>query len=418
MDRPMVKISLMANETWENENSSAAIVGDGVGALIALAVLAQSGVPTQAVTIYGDSPHPMANLCRHAIALGQERMRSESNGHLAPVNFPGMAWTDARKQRSPWPLLASLCDCYNPPLALLLAQADEQIVRLGFYEHKVPVRIENIARSEAVGPAFSLYDCAGHMVGRARHVILALGHAGLAWPDTVYPWRPHPGVSHAYDAPTLQAGDRVAVIGSGMAAAHLWSLGLRRGAQVTALHRRPFRCQRLNAPRSEFSAVGIDDYRRLSSTERLETLRELGHGTFPWRLAWQNEWRRARRRGQFHSIQSELSAMEPVGQGSTNALALHLQTGETIEVDKLVCATGFVTAAHSYPLIAQLVALYDLPILDGHLVVSDDFTLAPLSQANGVCGIVGALARWALPVADTFAGMKYAARRLAPQLLS
>ena len=34
-----------------------------------------------------------------------------------------------------------------------------------------------------------------------------------------------------------------------------------------------------------------------------------------------------------------------------------------------------------------------------------------------VPSVVGALARWALPVADTFAGIKYAARRLAPQLL-
>ncbi len=383
----------MANQTRENENTSVAIVGDGVGALIALAVLAQSGVPTQAVTIYGDSPHPMANLCCHATALGQERMRSESNGHLAPVDFPGMAWADTRKQWSPWPLLASLCDRYNPSLDLVLAQVDALTTRLGFHERKLPVRIANIVRAESAEPAFDLRDCAGQMVGTARHVILALGHAGLSWPNAVCSWKSHPHVMHAYESPIFQAGDRVAVIGSGMAAAHLWSLGLRKGAQVTALHRRPLRYQRLNAPRSAFSAVGIDAYHRLSSADRLQTLGEVSHGTFPWRLAWQNEWRRARQRGQFRSIQGELAAMEAVEQENTNVLTICLQSGETIEVDKLVCATGFVTTAQSYPLIAQLATLYDLPALDGHLMVADDFTLVPLSQANSVCGIVGTLAR-------------------------
>lgn len=262
-----------------------------------------------------------------------------------------------------------------------------------------------------------LYDCAGQLQGVARHVILALGHAGLAWPEAVRPWRSHPGVVHAYDGPAFQAGERVAVIGSGMAAAHLYSLGLATGAQVTALHRRPLRCQRLNAPRSAFSAVGIDAYRRLCPAERLATLRQLSHGSFPWRLSWQRQWRRARLRGQFRSIQGELVAMEPVALGADDALSLHLDTGETIEVDKVVCATGFVTAALSYPLIAQIAATHALPTIDTYLAVSDDFTLTPLSQEGSICGVVGALARWALPVADTFAGIKYAARRLAPRLL-
>lgn len=110
--------------------------------------------------------------------------------------------------------------------------------------------------------------------------------------------------------------------------------------------------------------------------------------------------------------------MEPVAPGTEDALSLHVDNGETIEVDKLVCATGFITSALSYPLIAQMVATHDLPTIGGHLAVSDDFTLTSLSQGNSICGVLGALARWALPVADTFAGIKYAARRLAPQLLS
>jgi len=345
-------------------------------------------------------------------------MRSESNGHLAPVDIPGMAWVDACNHRSPWPLLASLCDRYNPPLGLLLAQADALTTRLGFHECKVPVRIAQILRADTAEPSFMLYDCAGQLLGAARHVILALGHAGLAWPEAVRPWWSHPGIVHAYDAPTFQAGERVAVIGSGMAAAHLWSRGLAKGAQVTALHRRPLRCQQLNAPRSAFSAVGIDAYRRLPPAERLATLGEMGHGTIPWRLSWQRQWRDARRRGQFRSIQGELATIEPARQELDGPLVLHLHTGESVEVDALVCATGFVTAALTYPLIAQIASTHCLPTAGSFLMVADDFTLPPLSRDTNILGVVGALARWALPVADTFAGIKYAARRLAPQLLS
>jgi len=408
----------MANQDSAVETSAIAIVGDGVGALITLAVLVHAGMASHEITVYGDSSHPLSHLHKCAIAVGQDRMRSESSGHLAPVDFPGMAWVDACRLRSPWPLAASLCDRYNPPVELLVAQADALMSRFGFHQRKAPVRISQILRMQTPELSFLLLDADGSLVGAARHVILALGHAGLAWPEAVQQWRSHPGVVHAYDGPSFQAGERVAVIGSGMAAAHLWSLGLAKGAQMTALHRRPLRYQRLNVPRSAFSAVGIDAYRHLHPAERLATLRQLGHGSFPWRLFWQRQWRRARLRGQFQSIQGELVAMEPAGPGTKDALSLHVDNGETIEVDKLVCATGFITSALSYPLIAQMAAIHDLPTIDGHLAVSDDFTLSSLNQEGSICGVVGALARWALPVANTFAGIKYAARRLAPLLLS
>lgn len=162
---------------------------------------------------------------------------------------------------------------------------------------------------------------------------------------------------------------------------------------MTALHRRPLRYQRLNVPRSAFSAVGIDAYRHLHPAERLATLRQLGHGLLPWSLGSDNGVAVAFR-GQFQSIQGELVAMEPAGPGTKDALSLHVDNGETIEVDKLVCATGFITSALSYPLIAQMAAIHDLPTIDGHLAVSDDFTLSSLNQEGSICGVVGALARW------------------------
>lgn len=81
-------------------DSLVAIVGDGVGALVTMGVLCKAGVPAEAITIYGDSPHPLANLEQYARAIHQTHMRSESEGHLRPANFPGLATVESWQRRS------------------------------------------------------------------------------------------------------------------------------------------------------------------------------------------------------------------------------------------------------------------------------------------------------------------------------
>jgi hypothetical protein len=59
---------------------------------------------------------------------------------------------------------------------------------------------------------------------------------------------------------------------------------------------------------------------------------------------------------------------------------------------------------------------YGARIERGRLLINDDFTV-PLSGHRGArVAVMGNLARWALPTADTFVGMKYVARRLLPAL--
>lgn len=111
---------LALDPNLSEDQASVAIIGDGVAALTTLGVLHHCGLPPEMVTIYGDSPHPLATLRRYAGALGQQHMRSESSGHLAPLDFPGLAWHDAWRHATPWPLLASLCDRYNPPLGTFI----------------------------------------------------------------------------------------------------------------------------------------------------------------------------------------------------------------------------------------------------------------------------------------------------------
>ena len=387
------------------------LIGDGPAALASFLVFRHAGIPAEAITIYGDHPYPLAQLEQLASAISQRQMRSESNGHLAPTEFPTLAVLDAWQRRSPWPLLASLFDAYVPSLELVLAHSAHLAQRSGFAQRKVHARVAQVIRQQAPEVPFTLLDDAGQPVGTAQHLILALGLPGLAWPAVTQGWQDHPRVRHSYQAPSFRRDEHVVMLGSGMTAAHLWVAALEAGARVTAIHRDPLLRQPLNVPRCGFSAAGFDAYRRLDLEERRAFL-GARRGSFPWRWHWELALWQARRRAAFVPLQGELTRIE----AQPNGLALHLADGRTLAADQLVCATGVQADARGHALIAQLVAAYQLPLVDGLLHVADDFTLPNLSQSGSICGVVGSLARWALPVAETFYGMKYAARSLAPSL--
>lgn len=392
-------------------DNSIAIIGDGVGGLITFTILQHNRFPANSITIYGESPQPLATLATCVRAIGQERMRSESSGHLNPLDFPGLSFAESWQKKSPLPLLASLFDTYNPSFDLLIAQSEKLAKQTGFFERKVSKKIHRIARRD--DSHFVLYDESGEEIGIARHVLLALGHAGFAWGPISQVWRDHPRVRHAYHAHSFKEGERVTIIGNGMTAAHLWIKALGAGAGVTVLHRHPLRHQRLNAARCVFSGVGIETYQQSNDEERANFLRGLGEGTFPWNGEWEKTLGEARRQHRLVSIQDDLQGIEESPQGS---LKLTLAGGATLETDSLICATGFQIAPQAYPLIDKLLQENEAGIESGNLFVTDDFNLTPLSREKSVCGVVGALARWALPIADTFVGIKYAARRLVPQL--
>lgn len=309
-------------------------------------------------------------------------------------------------------------NCYTPPVDLLLSEGKALVEQLGFTERKIALQVECILRREVPQPSFSLFDGFGCLIGVARHVVLALGHPGLAWPAATLPWIGHPRVTHAYQAPSLIAGEHVVVVGSGMAAAQLWLAALEREARVVALHRRPLRRQQLNAPRCSLSASGIDAYHRLAPSQRRAVLMDGSHGSFPLRWRWEWQLWQAHRSGRFTTHIGELSgliASDDSLEGS-EPLILHLDDGTTVGTDRLICATGFQSDALVHPIIRQLVETYHIPTAAGMLLLKDDFTLPPLSKQESMCVVVGALARWALLVADTFVGIKYAVRRLAPLL--
>lgn len=393
-------------------NDFVAIIGDGVAALAAFGVLRRRGLPAERIAVYGDHTHPLSHLSGYAEAVGQRHMRSEGNGHLSPQEFPGLALIDSWRRKSPLPLAAAFFDAYTPDLELLRTHTEAVACRLGFAERHIDARVGALERQARALDQFTIRAEDGRALGAAQHVIIALGHAGLSFPDVLGAVRPHPQIAHAYEPHSFRAGEHVVVIGGGMAAVHSWLAALDAGARVTALHRRPLRHQRLNAPRCSFSTAEIERYRSLGPAERHAYLQKLRRGSFPWRWAWQWRLWQAGRSGRFVTHQGELA-----GISVRERLELRLADGEIRGADQLICATGFRTDALEHALVRQLVATYAVATFDGMLLLDDHFTLPAVSRPNSCCAVVGALARWALPVADTFIGMKYAARRIAAYLV-
>lgn len=392
-----------------------AIIGDGAASLACFAALRQQGVPSAAITVYGDSPHPLAALECYARALRQHDMRSEGNGHLDPIEFPGLALVDAWRNRTLWPLLRALIDHYTPPLALLRVHTDDLVRRVGFAQRRVHRRVHAIHYGTGAVPAFVLAGSEGAALGSAQQIILALGAAGLAWPIWTQGWQRHPAVVHAYQCPQIQPDQQLVVIGQGMAAAHIWVAALRSGARVTAIHRRPLHRQTLNAPRCAFSLAGIAAYQQLNPSQR-RLFHQQRPSSFPRRWRWEWLLHQARRAGRFTTVHGEVVRIAEQSASQPGKLSLQLSTGRAISADQLVCATGFERDACAHPLIRQMVEHYDLPVVDGMLGVADDFTLPRIGGPHHRCGVVGALAGWALPIANTFVGMKYVARRLVPMM--
>ncbi len=395
-------------------HSHVAIIGDGPSSLILLAVLRDAGFTRGSVVIYGDNAHPIANLEKYALAVNQKTMRSEGDGHLHPRNFPDLTWRDAWENRTFKPFIANLFNLYNPPLPLLLKHVAEVAEEFEFEKHRIRTRIGCLKRS-AQGREFDLMDNGGQYVGRARHVVLALGHPGLNWPIEFEAFRGDPRVAHAYERPMVIPGERVVIVGGGIAAAHMWLAALEAGAEVIAVHRKPLRFQPLNAPRCAFNEVGIQTYHRLTPDQRLAQLRSPLGSSYPKRRHWEVPLGQAKKTGRFRTQQTTLTQIKS-GRSRNSRLTLWFDDHTAVEADRLIFATGFRSDPCGHPVIQRLVEENSVRMIGGFLQPEDDFTLPPLSQRNSVCAVMGTLARYALPISDTFVGMKYTARRLVPLL--
>jgi hypothetical protein len=350
-----------------------ALVGSGLAALTAYATLRAGGLPAEAIAVFGPDEDPAAAWRRRAESIRQQRMRSESDGHLWPASFPGLAVREAVSRRSPVPLLRTLTDSYRPSIGMFLAHVAEVRERTGWDESLRRVHVAEV-RPEADGFAVDSH-------GRFRHVLLALGHPGLALPTEL---ERDPRTVHAYEPHDYAR--RVAVLGAGMAAATEWLNALAAGADVVSVRRRPPARRPLNLPRPYFSKRGLAGFRALPAERRAEALAEFSAPSYPPGRAWDEPVELAAREGRFR-VEANLNGAEQV-----------------------ICATGFRRGYGHHGLLARLVAEQGAPAHGQWLVLDGDFTVPGLSDGRRTLAVSGVASQWAYPAADTLVGMKAAGR--------
>jgi len=356
----------------------AAIVGSGLGGLVAYATLRHGGLRPEEIALFGEQQDPAGAWRVRAAAIRQRTMRSESDGHCWPTSFPGLAAREAVRRKDLAPLVLSACDRYRPSVPEFLRHVDEVRARSRWDESFRNVRIRSV---RAVDGGFEL----DHH-GVFRHVLLAPGHPGLSVPPEL---ERDPRVVHAYQPHPYAS--RVAVVGAGMAAATEWLNALASGARVVSMRRREPARRPLNVARPLFSKRVLAPFHATDAPERIELLRRFGEPSYPRGRAWDAPVERAVREGRFRIVN-------------------HIDA-EVDRAEQVVAATGFRRGFEHDPLLRALVEEHGLETHGRWIVLADDSTVPALTDRTRTLSLAGVPGQWAYPAADTLVGMKYAARR-------
>ena len=358
-----------------------AIVGGGLASLVAYATLRHGGLTSAEIAVFGTDIDPTSQWRQRAAAIRQRRMRSESEGHCAPRSFPGLAVRSALRRKSPVPLVQSFLDRYHPTVREFLDHTGEVRAESGWDESFERRTIERI---RAVEGGFALDEA-----GQFRHVLIATGHPGLAFPPEL---ERDPRAVHAYQAHDY--AEHVEIVGAGMAAATEWLNALAAGSKVVSVRRREPVRRPLNLPRQLFTRRGLAAYHRTEPERRRNLLAAWSTPSYPAGRSWDEPVERATRNGRF-SVAAELNG-----------------------ADQFICATGFRRGFANDPLLARLVADHGLATAGNWIVLEPDSTVGWLTDPSRTLSIAGVAGQWAFPAGDTLVGAKYAARGFLRRVLA
>jgi hypothetical protein len=398
-------------------DSAIAVVGEGFGSLQIFATGLYLGFRPQDISIFGVNDDPVATYESFARNLGQTVLRSESESHFLPADWPTFAELDFWAHKNPSYLFRSMMRRYNPGVNEILTQARVVARRLNWDGVRVPTRIGWLQRTAGPPAHFILYDEDTNVVGRAKHVMLALGHGPLTFPRVLGKAKQDPvlgeRIVQAYEGKRYAPGGRYVVIGAGIASVNEWANILDAGGSVLALTRNPQPDEQdLNVPRCLFEAYGIDRFQGLPFDKRIEFLGSVLKGTRPTREAWESRVNRGRAEGRFDAAVGEIDQVEPGPAG----LRIHVSNrhGEDLgwlDVSGVVSGTGFNKSALTLPLLRRLVEHYDIPVVEGRIKLRSNCGLPPLDRPDSRLSTIGLLANNVVPHGDTIAGLKYIARR-------
>ncbi len=398
-------------------DSTIAVVGDGFGSLIVYATAIYLGFRPEQITIFGPNDLAVATYQQFAYNLGQTVLRSESESHFLPADWPTFGQLDAWSRRSLQPLFRSIRRKYNPGVPDILSEALVVQHELGWNDNRLPTRVGWLQREEGSTPHFVLYDEDANFVGRAKHVMLAVGHGPLSFPPVLGKARDSPELAdrivQAYEPKLYSPEGRYVVVGAGIASVNEWANALDLGAKVISLLRNPEPDEQdLNTPRCFFEALGIDAFQGMTFDQRIDFLGAILKGTAPTRRGWAERIRRGRDEGRFEQLLGEIDQVQPGPAG----LRIHVSSRHGpdtgwLDVTGVVAGTGFHKSALTVPLLRRLVEHYRVPVDNGKLLLRSNCGVPGLDLEQSRLCMMGIHANAVIPHGDTIAGLKYIGRR-------
>ena len=418
-DRNLHGVLLSANNGSTND-FSIGVVGDGFGALLVYTAAVYMGFRPEQIGVFGKNLRPTSTYQQFAWNLGQTVLRSESESHFLPGDWPSFAQLDAWSRKDPAPLFRSAGRKFNPGVPEIMIQAETVAARLDWKDRIVGgTHVGWVVREPGPPLHFSLYDEDAQLLGRAKHLMIAVGHGPLAFPGVYGKARENPElrdwIVQAYEPKRYYQGGRYIIVGSGIASVNEWANCIEAGAQCIALRRNPHPDQQdLNVPRCLFDGSGIDAFQGLGFDERVDFLGKALKGTAPTRRNWSEIIRHGRNNGLFEEVIGNVSDIQRGPAGLKVRLNLYDGTDVgDIDLTGIVVGTGFVKSALALPLVRRLAQTYDVPIERDRVKLKLNCGVPPLDRPDSRLAMMGLASNTIVPNADTISGLKYQARRFA-----
>src|SRR5829696_1766430 len=124
----------MGSNNGSTHDYSIGIVGDGFGALLVYVRAVYLGFRPEQIGIFGKNLNPISTYQQFAWNLGQTVLRSESESHFLPADWPTFAELDAFARFDPSPLFRSSGRKFNPGVPEIMTEATLVGKTLGFDE--------------------------------------------------------------------------------------------------------------------------------------------------------------------------------------------------------------------------------------------------------------------------------------------
>lgn len=380
------------------------IIGGGIhGTLLSHYLLKAVNVQADRLRVLDPYEKPLALWNRLTTNVGMEYLRSPHvhNLHFDPYALATFAQTNEGRAH------ARFIPQYNRPSLDLFRAHNQQLI-----ERNQLDRLRITGRAHALRKLQTGWRVETETGGiDARNVILAFGVTEQpAYPDWALDGdfesqRIHHIFDYRFDHQQGFDGDDLVIVGGGITAAQTALAYTRRGAKsVTLLMRHPIRIHAFDSDTCWVVPQCLDKFHREQNFDRRRTiLREVRHrGSMPADVDM--ELRNAIQQGLLRLRYDEVQAVQP----EANHLNLMLRSGDSLQADHIILATGFNARRPGGAWLDQAVDEYRLPTAACGYPIPDE----SLCWSPGLY-VSGALAELMVgPTARNIIGARLAAYRI------